>query len=146
MFKTIVLAYDTSEHSKRAIAAACDVAKRYEAKLWLSHTPEGGATPIAVDPFIGAIGSPMPAEDLAEAAEAAVTEAKAFIAGQGCELAGARIGSVAPAEDVIALAEEVNADLIVMGRRGRGAVTGLLFGSVSQEVSRAIPCAVLTVL
>lgn len=38
MFKTIVIGYDGSEHSKRAVRAACDVARRYEAKLWLkSH-------------------------------------------------------------------------------------------------------------
>lgn len=146
MFKTIVVAYDGSEHAKRAVTAACDIAKKYDAKLWLSHTPEGGATPIAVDPFIGAIGAPLPAADIAAAAEATIDEAKVLFGAEGCALEGYRIGSVAPAEDVTSLADEVNADLIVMGRRGRSAVTGLLFGSVTQEVSRALPCAVLTVL
>ncbi|MEX2520303.1 MAG: universal stress protein [Paracoccaceae bacterium] len=145
MFRTIIIAYDGSDHAKRAIAVACDVAKKYEAKLWVSHTPEGGSTPIAVDPFIGAIGAPLPPEEIAESAKAAIDEAEALVRAGGCELTGSRVGSVATAEDVAALASEIKADLIVMGRRGRGAVAGLLFGSATQEVSRAAPCAVLTV-
>lgn len=146
MFKTIVIGYDGSEHSKRAVRAACDVARRYEAKLWLNYTPEGGAAPIAVDPFIGAIGAPMPAEDIAAAAKLAIEEAEKIVKDEGCTLEGSRTGSISPADDVAALAEEVKADLIVLGRRGRSAVTGLLFGSTTQEVSRAAPCAVLTVM
>lgn len=146
MFSKIVVAYDGSDHSKRAVRAACDVARRYEAKLWLSHTPEGGATPIAVDPFIGAIGAPLPAEEIAAAAKLAIEEAEAIVKAEGCVLEGARTGSISAADDVAALSEEVGADLIVLGRRGRGAFAGLLFGSVSQEISRALPIAVLTVL
>ncbi|MFV0475747.1 MAG: universal stress protein [Pikeienuella sp.] len=146
MFSKIVIAYDGSEHAKRAIRAACDVAKRYDAKLWVSHTPEGGATPIAVDPFIGAIGAPLPAEEIAEAARAMIDEATALVEAEGCKVEGSRTGSVSPADDVATLVEEIGADLIVLGRRGRGAVAGLLFGSVTQEVSRVLPCAVLTVL
>lgn len=146
MFKTIVVAYDGSEHAKRAIKMACDVAKHYDAALWLSHTPECASAPIAVDPFIGAIGAPMSPEDIAAAAKAMTDEAEALVAAEGCSFAGVRTGSVAPAEDISALAKDVNAELIVLGRRGRGAVTGLLFGSVTQEVSKAAPCAVLTVI
>lgn len=146
MFNKIVVAYDGSDHAKRAVSAACDIARRYDAKLWLSHTPEGGATPIAVDPFIGAIGAPLPAEEIAESAKVVIDEARALIEAEGCKLEGSRTGSVSAADDVAALAEEIGADLIVLGRRGRGAVAGLLFGSVTQEVSRVLPCAVLTVL
>ncbi|WP_340108501.1 universal stress protein [Pikeienuella sp. HZG-20] len=146
MFKTIVVAYDGSDHAKRAIKTACDVAKHYEAALWLSHTPESASAPIAVDPFIGAIGAPLPPEEIAAAAKAMTDEADALVKAEGCTLAGIRTGSVTPAEDIAALAKDVKADLIVLGRRGRGAVTGLLFGSVTQEVSKAAPCAVLTVV
>lgn len=145
MFGTIIIAYDGSDHAKRAVAVACDVAKKYEAKLWVSHTPEGGSTPIAVDPFIGAIGAPLPPEEIAESAKAMIDEAEALIRAGGCEMAGSRVGSIATADDVATLAGEINAELIVMGRRGRGAVAGLLFGSASQEVARAAPCAVMTV-
>lgn len=146
MFSTIIIAWDGSDHARKAIRTGCDVAKKYGAKIWLCHTPEGGTTPIAVDPFIGAVGAPLPPEEIAAAGKAALDEAEALVKAEGCDVAGRRVGSVAPSDDVAALAEEIKAELIVMGRRGRGAVAGLLFGSASQEVQRAAPCAVLTVI
>jgi nucleotide-binding universal stress UspA family protein len=41
-----------------------------------------------------------------------------------------------PAESIIQTAESEKADLIVMGRRGRGKLQGLLMGSVSERVAR----------
>lgn len=146
MFRTIILAYDGSDHAKRAVPVACDVALRYGAALWLCHTPEGGGASIAVDPFVGAIGAPPSPEELAASAKIVLDEAEAMVVAAGAKVVGRRVGSVAASDDVAALAEELKADLIVMGRRGRGAVAGLLFGSASQEVQRSAPCAVLTVI
>ena len=39
-----------------------------------------------------------------------------------------------PAQEVIALAEKINADLIAIGSRGRGAAARVLLGSVSDRV------------
>jgi nucleotide-binding universal stress UspA family protein len=50
-----------------------------------------------------------------------------------------------PAEVIIETARRQQADAIVMGRRGRGRLTGLLLGSVSQKVARLAPCAVVLV-
>jgi nucleotide-binding universal stress UspA family protein len=54
-----------------------------------------------------------------------------------------RIGS--PAEVVVSLAEELQADLIVMGARGLGPIKERLFGSVSHNILSLARCATLIV-
>jgi len=54
-----------------------------------------------------------------------------------------RIGS--PAEVIVSMAEELKADLIVMGARGLGPVKELLLGSVSHRILTLAPCATLIV-
>jgi nucleotide-binding universal stress UspA family protein len=53
--------------------------------------------------------------------------------------------SNAPALAIINFARETNADAIIMGTHGRGAMAHLLMGSVAERVVRTAPCPVLTV-
>lgn len=55
----------------------------------------------------------------------------------------ARIGS--PVPEILGLAEEIGADLIICGSHGRGAVGRLLLGSVSEAVLHGARCPVLIV-
>jgi nucleotide-binding universal stress UspA family protein len=50
-----------------------------------------------------------------------------------------------PADEICRLAEEQNAELIVIGSHGWGPVRRLLFGSVSDSVLHHAPCPVLVV-
>jgi len=50
-----------------------------------------------------------------------------------------------PAEVILETAERIHADAIVVGRRGRGRLAGLLLGSVSQKVATLAPCVVIVV-
>jgi len=50
-----------------------------------------------------------------------------------------------PAKEILSVASEEQADLIVMGRRGIGDLAGLLLGSVSRRVTQRAECACLTV-
>ena len=54
-----------------------------------------------------------------------------------------RLGS--PAEVIVSMAEEQNADLIVMGARGLGPVKERLLGSVSHRILTLAPCATFIV-
>lgn len=59
--------------------------------------------------------------------------------------ATADVRSGDPAEQLIAAAREIEADLIVLGTRGRGSVARALLGSVARAVLLSAPCAVLVV-
>jgi len=50
-----------------------------------------------------------------------------------------------PAEEIVRYAEEIDADLVVLGTRGFGAIRRALIGSVASMVGRLAPCPVLLV-
>jgi nucleotide-binding universal stress UspA family protein len=50
-----------------------------------------------------------------------------------------------PAQGIADIAEEVEADVIVVGTRGHWAIGGLLVGSVTQRLLHVAPCPVLSV-
>jgi universal stress protein A len=59
--------------------------------------------------------------------------------------ASRRVQTGVPFEQIVKVAEEERADLIVMGTHGRTGLDHLLLGSVAERVVRLAPCPVLTV-
>jgi nucleotide-binding universal stress UspA family protein len=81
-------------------------------------------------------------------------EAKAMVAGQVASLipdgdGGVQVDAVvaegAPSASLIAACEQTNADLLVLGSRGREGFAGLLLGSVGQQCAAYAPCPVTIV-
>src|SRR3712207_9215315 len=60
-------------------------------------------------------------------------------------VAGAHLRKGRPAEEIVALAEELDAGLVVLGSRGLGLVKRLVVGSVAEGVVSLAPCPVLVV-
>jgi nucleotide-binding universal stress UspA family protein len=58
---------------------------------------------------------------------------------------GAAVDFGSPSERILALAEELGADLIVIGTHGRKGIQRLMVGSVAENVLRHAHCAVLVV-
>jgi len=50
-----------------------------------------------------------------------------------------------PYREIVQLASDIEADLVVIGTHSRGGVSRLLLGSVAEKVQRLAPCPVLTV-
>jgi len=50
-----------------------------------------------------------------------------------------------PSEIILSIALRRNADAVVLGKRGRGRLAGLLLGSVSQKIASLAPCSVVVV-
>jgi nucleotide-binding universal stress UspA family protein len=135
----ILVATDFSEASARALEYALALARRYDARIYLTHI-------ITPDPFQFAEPQLAQAtyEKVRQAAEQGVTDI--LISGR---LRGVphevlmEEGNVWPTLE--ALIEKNEIDLVVTGTHGRGKVQKMLIGSVAEEIFRQANCAVLTV-
>lgn len=170
MLQKILTAVDGSEHADNASAWAIDLAVKAGAELVLLYVvPHREAPPelrrmAEIEHLVAPAGrrgrgGATPAgpirpleEDTVESArvhrevgtrllEALQRRAKAA----GVATVEIRVEEGDSAERILAVAEERGADLIVMGRRGRSDLAGLLLGSVSHKVCQLASCACLTV-
>ncbi|MFZ5964266.1 universal stress protein [Thalassococcus sp. BH17M4-6] len=143
MFKKILVAADGSDHAKVAVDTAADLAQQSGAELHVVHVPEVQMTAIAVG--ASAVEVPVNEEETERAAQEVLTAAKAQADEAGAKVTSSELRHGDPALAILDRAKEVGADLLVMGRRGRGPLQGLLLGSVSQKLSAHADSAVLTV-
>jgi len=126
----ILVAYDESDSSKRALDRAVELAKAFDAKVTvtsvarLAQASVRGAGP--VDP------TDSPAKHRDELAEA-----HAFLEGQGLD-AELIPASGDPAGAIVRIADDVSADLVVVGTREPGLADRVLRHSVSQQVARHV--------
>src|SRR5437870_8779710 len=125
MFKSILVAWDGSEHAKRALAEAVDLARTQDGRLTLLTV----AAPLHVWP--GYV-PPISEADLVDAAEQTLAEGEALVP-EGIPVSG-RTAAGHPGTELLKRAEAADHDLIVMGSRGRGAVRSAFLGSVSHFV------------
>ena len=125
MFKTIVLALDGSDGSRRAVPLAIELAKRDKAKLVIAHVEED---------VIGKGGGPIRATE--DEIQAEIRRQAEELAAQGVEtsveMRSVMVGG--PAHVIEEIADGAGADLIVAGTRGHSPVAGLLLGSVTQRL------------
>lgn len=133
---TVLHPTDFSGHSAPAFEVACALARDYAAQLVIAH--------VSLPP-VQAIGDGM-IVDLPSGWE---EEARARLEAVRPTDPGVRfshrlvIGD--EADEIVRLAGDARADLIVMGTHGRGGLARLLLGSVAEHVMRTAPCPVLTV-
>jgi nucleotide-binding universal stress UspA family protein len=131
----IVVGFDGSDHSRKALARAADIANG----ATLAVVSAAGVRTF----FRGAGLSPVDPADV-EARAAALAEAREYLEGRGTD--GVYIeGGGNPADVIVQEAEESKADLIVVGARGLGAAKRIALGSVSTNVVHHAPCDVLVV-
>ena len=133
----ILLGYDGTDASKRALERAIELSKAFQAKLLVTSV---APTAQAAGRSMGALDpTDPPAQHQAELEEAA---AAIKAAGLSAELLPA-IGH--PAETIVQIAHDNSADMIVVGTREPGFVQRLLGQSISQAVARHASCDVLIV-
>lgn len=139
--RTILVATDFSESAKTALRVGIDLAKQFGAELHVLH---GLDLPIPIfNPYAVAVPDAMITQARDEASrrlEEAVAEA-----GASGVSARAHLTEVPAAPAIARVAEELAADLVVMGTRGNTGIKHALLGSVAERTLRLAPCSVLTV-
>ncbi len=140
MFRHILLAYDGSVHAKHAYDTAVDLALKFGSKLEIVQVE---AHPVASN-WVVEVGR-SPVGEMARCAALALAPLWSEARSRGVKDVSGDLLHGEPAHEIASYAKQSGCDLIVMGRRGRGRVEGLLLGSVSAHLTGHTDCPVLTV-
>ena len=158
MYKKILVAMDMSEMSEEVFAQALAVAQQQgKATMMLLHvlSPEEDNSPLPIPPdmteLYPAVGNDFTLEAWREQWEEFERQGLEMLRSHGEE--AARMGlnvevkqiSGSPSKNICKLARDWQADLIIIGRRGRSGLKEIFLGSVSNYVLHHAPCSVLIV-
>ena len=139
MFNHILLGVDGSERALHAAETAADLARSMKSGIL--------RIVVAYDPVPSYLGEP----NMQAAISARMKEAETILK-KAKDAVGEIPGEIhteilegPPAEAIIDVAKTRKSDLIVMGSRGLGRLSGALIGSQSQKVVQHAPCPVLIV-
>jgi nucleotide-binding universal stress UspA family protein len=128
MFKTILFPLNRSQETRQAAEVAIDIVQKYQAVL-----------------FVLAVNEPDATDSDRASSQALIKEIEAYFAEVGISLK-TQIAEGKAAFVICDFADEINADLIVMGSRGMSLTDEHPDGSsVSQKVINLSPCPVLVV-
>ena len=173
MFKRILVATDGSDHGTKAVKAAAEIAVKFGAELTVGHVLLHGEPPSAfrrmaeVEHMVREPSVPKPdmknvtggfvalmsnvenkriSQDVMDALAGRITDHAIEIAKKiGVEKVSCEIEAGDTANQILKIAEKVDADMIVIGTRGFGPIKALLMGSTSQKITQLASCACLTI-
>ena len=140
--KNVVVGVDGSEQSRHAATVSADLARKNGATLHLVtivRPPEG---------WWGIVGSPPTPSALSKSLTDAQREILDSVVGE-MDLTGIEVIQVEdvgdPARMLLDYARKVDADVMVIGRRGAGVIERIMLGSVANRVVHDAECPVLLV-
>jgi len=137
--KSIVVGTDGSDTAGQALQEAGDLARTTGAKLHIvsAYVPASGVRSDAPESESWMVGPDVQVDSV-------LKEAAGAMHAQGIETEShARKGD--PADALLHVADEQDADLIVVGNKGMTGAKRFLLGSVPNKVSHHAPCSVLII-
>ena len=175
MIKEILVPIDGSSHANKALDLAADIAEKYSAKIIILHvllrdtpiddvmtlckdlkasesimknlerTVDTAYAAAASSPYGGTVFMPIQEDTLRDIGTLITEKACTVLTEKNLKDFSIHIVDANPADCIIKAAEEENVDMIVMGNRGLGRLSGLLMGSVSYKVNHQASCTCVTV-
>jgi nucleotide-binding universal stress UspA family protein len=146
LFRRIVCAADLTAASEHTLEMALSLAGENDARITLLHVVESvpgeGETEARLYLAVPEIG-PLRRE-LLDQARARLQKAVPDAVRDFCEV-NERVKAGTAWREILAAAEDLDADLIVMGAHAHGPIGRVFFGSTSSHVVRHAPCPVLVV-
>jgi nucleotide-binding universal stress UspA family protein len=140
-FETILVPVDFSDHSREALDTAIQMAHQFGSTIHLLHCYH--IQTAGISPY----GIVLPEGYYAEirgAAEKQLNDWHEMLSDEEIQ-SKSILSADSPSLAINLAAEEIEADLIVMGTRGLSGLKHAVLGSVAERVVRLAPCPVLTV-
>jgi nucleotide-binding universal stress UspA family protein len=141
--RRILVPIDFSPPSRAALTFAAALADKFGAELVLFHAVQDLAVFLPDAVTVTPVALP-PTEQMTAAVREGLTR---FL--EESKLTGRQVREEVregtPHAEIVEFAREAGIDLIVMGTHGRGGLSHMLLGSVTEKVVRTAPCPVLTV-
>jgi len=143
-YQHILVAVDESPMAYAAVEQALSLAKNLDSHVTIMSV-------IAIDPFVGVDFykvAPAITDYFMQAeknAKERLEDIKQSFIRDGIEINTKLIHGVSPSQGIIQVADEVSADLIIMGSHGRTGIQKVMLGSVAQNVLTQSPIPVLIV-
>lgn len=137
MYSTILLAYDGSLEGRLALREGARLAKVCGARVVLVAVVEP-----ATNIVVGDAGSVYLPPDKTEDVQKILDEGKARLVRMGFA-PEVRLETGQPTDRICSVAEEIGADLVVVGHHKQGAMARWLLGSVTASLSDKLKCSLL---
>lgn len=136
----ILLATDFSSASEAALVYAAALAKRFSSKLMIANVVDLSLSARSDNGVLG-----IPLDELRSTSAEGVEQIVAEVTGAGLKAEGKSVEGYNPSTRAIRLAEETDANLMIIGTNGRRGLSKFILGSFAQQVIHHALCPVLTI-
>ncbi|MBV7390816.1 MULTISPECIES: universal stress protein [Enterococcus] len=140
-YRNILVAVDASPQAKQAFAEAINIAKRNHGRMTLM-------TVIDTSSFRGTTGANSVAllDEVRQQAQELIRQLEAEVSIKESQVPiSSKVIAGSPKREIVSLASQINADLIVMGATGLGAISQVLVGSTTAYVVNQASCNVMVI-
>jgi nucleotide-binding universal stress UspA family protein len=146
-FGKIIVAFDGSKDSVKAVDFGCSLAEKYGSTLIIAHVYSP-----SLPPYSGAVSMPIPEAEFEGIEELSKERARGVLLdgikhaeAHGVRAKGELLEASSTVQAIVEFATSEKADLIIVGTRGMTGFKKLILGSVSSGLVGHSECPVLVV-